>query len=90
MEKQEVDLFIFSEALGVDITKKTRAREVATARFTVFYKLSLCGMKLRETADLFGVKHQAVIHGIKEVKDKLSINDSLMVGYWEKVKDLKI
>lgn len=90
MEKSEIDLSIFSEALGVDVTRKTRKRVVAAARFVVFKKLSQYGFTWQQIGGLFGLNHPAVSYGIKEVSIKLSIGDKLVTEMWNKVKDLKI
>ncbi len=88
--KSEIDLSIFSEALGVDITQRTRKREVALSRFVVFLKLCISGLTRERIGDMFGMSHSSVSYGIKEVRMQLEAKDKLVTGLWNKVKDLKI
>ena len=88
--KSEIDLSIFSEALGVDITQRSKKRDVALPRFVVFRKLSTYGLTRQTVGDLFDMNHSSVTHGVKEVETQLEIKDKLVTGLWNKVKDLKI
>ena len=73
-ETREV-IGMLSSKLGVDITDKSRKRDVTTARFVAFYWLRKNGYTCMEVADMFGMHHSTVSYGVQEVDDFLSIGD---------------
>ena len=66
---------MLSSKLGVDITDKSRKRDVTTARFVAFYWLRKNGYTCMEVAEMFGMHHSTVSYGVAEVDDFLSIGD---------------
>lgn len=79
----------FSDTLGIDLLERTRKQETVTARQAVFYYLYEQEEKnYSEIGRLFGMKHTAVLHGVKRFKELLEINDPMAVSCWEKIKSL--
>jgi len=66
---------MLSSKLGVDITDKSRKRDVTTARFVAFHWLRKNGYTCMEVAEMFGMHHSTVSYGVQEVDDFLSIGD---------------
>ena len=66
---------MLSSKLGVDITNKSRKRDVTTARFVAFYWLRKNGYTCMEAAEMFGMHHSTVSYGVQEIEDFLSIGD---------------
>lgn len=76
----------FSNILGVDLLDKSREVRFTYARFAVYYYLRRRGWRLMRIADMFGYKnHSSIINGLKQMEAKLSINDDLAHGYWQKL-----
>ena len=76
----------FSNILGVDLLDKSREVRFTYARFAVYYYLRRRGWCLMRIADMFGYKnHSSIINGLKQMETKLSINDDLAHGYWQKL-----
>lgn len=76
----------YCRVLGIDLTDRTRKVEYAFARFAAYYHLRKKGWKYQEISDLFEYKsHSSIVNGINQMRAKLSINDKLAVGYWDKL-----
>lgn len=76
----------YCRVLGIDLTDRTRRVEYAFARFAAYYHLRKRGWEYQKIADLFEYKsHSSIFNGINQMKDKLSVNDKLAVGYWDKL-----
>ena len=69
---------MLSSKLGVDITDKSRKRDVTTARFVAFHWLRKNGYTCMEIAEMFGMHHSTVSYGVQEVDDFLSIGDKMV------------
>lgn len=70
---------MLSSKLGVDITDKSRKRDVTTARFVAFYWLRKNGYTCVEVAEMFGMHHSTVSYGVQEIEDFLSICDKTVL-----------
>lgn len=79
----------FSKALGLDIEDESRKVEYVAARYAVFLYLSKY-YRITTIARWVGRTHPTVIHGIKEMESKLSINDKYAVEAWEKVQEVEL
>ena len=79
---------MLSSKLGVDITDKSRKRDVTTARFVAFYWLRKNGYTCVEVAEMFGMHHSTVSYGVMEVEDFLSIGDKTVREMCDKLRCL--
>ena len=86
-EAREV-IEMLSRKLGVDITDKSRKRDVATARFVAFHWLRKMGYTCMEVAEMFGMHHSRVSYGVQEVDDFLSIGDKMVMEMCDKLRCL--
>jgi chromosomal replication initiation ATPase DnaA len=83
-EAKEV-IEILSRKLGVDITDKSRKRDVTTARFVAFHWLRENGYTCVEVGDMFGVHHSTVSYGVRVIEDFLSIGDKMVKEVYDKL-----
>ena len=83
-ETKEV-IRMLSRKLGVDITDKSRKRDVTTARFVAFHWLREMGYTCMEVAEMFGMHHSTVSYGVQEVDDFLSIGDKTVMDMCDKL-----
>lgn len=83
-ETKEV-IEMLSRKLGVDITDKSRKRDVTTARFVAFHWLRKMGYTCVEVAEMFGMHHSTVSYGVQEVDDFLSIGDKMVKEVYDKL-----
>lgn len=81
---------MLSSKLGVDITDKSRKRDVTTARFVAFYWLRKNGYTCMEVAEMFGMHHSTVSYGVQEVDDFLSIGDKTVMEMCDKLRCLDV
>lgn len=82
---------LFSEIIGLDLSKKVRHAHYVAARYACFLWLRQNTiLSFSQIAKMFGMKHCTVLYGVNEMVTKLSINDELCVRYWSKIKDLKL
>jgi chromosomal replication initiation ATPase DnaA len=67
MAPQEL-IKVINKSLNLDITQKTRKREVVYARFIFYHKLRYAKKyySFQMIADYLGKDHASVIHGIKQ------------------------
>lgn len=77
---------MLSRKLGVDITDKSRKRDVTTARFVAFHWLRKNGYTCVEVGDMFGVHHSTVSYGVRVIEDFLSIGDKMVREVYDKLK----
>ena len=83
-ETKEV-IGMLSRKLGVDITDKSRKRDVTTARFVAFHWLRENGYTCVEVGDMFGVHHSTVSYGVRVIEDFLSIGDKMVKEVYDKL-----
>jgi chromosomal replication initiation ATPase DnaA len=83
-ETKEV-IAMLSRKLGVDITDKSRKRDVTTARFVAFHWLRKNGYTCVEVGDMFGVHHSTVSYGVRVIEDFLSIGDKMVKEVYDKL-----
>lgn len=76
----------YSEILGIDISKRTRKREYATARYAVFYRLYNDCHRPCEISRQFGYDHSTVVHGIRTFKNLIDTKDRMAVDFWNSLK----
>ena len=88
-EAREV-IEMLSRKLGIDITDKSRKRDVATARFVAFHWLRENGYTCTEVAEMFGMHHSTVSYGVMEVDDFLSIGDKTVREMCDKLRCLDV
>jgi chromosomal replication initiation ATPase DnaA len=81
---------MLSRKLGVDITDKSRKRDVTTARFVAFHWLRKMGFTCMEVAEMFGMHHSTVSYGVQEVDDFLSIGDKMVMEMCDKLRCLDV
>lgn len=85
----------FAEAVNFDEDlifpkDKTRKEPFATARF-VYFKIMLDkGYSPTEIAKETGYARTSIIYGAKRADELISIKDPLMIGFFEKAKNIKI
>ena len=77
---------MLSSKLGVDITDKSRKRDITTARFVAFHWLRKHGYTCMEVAEMFGMHHSTVSYGVIVVDDFLSIGDKIVVEMCNKLR----
>lgn len=88
MEKIQLIIGISNGIFGIDVTKRTRKREYAEARFLVF-KICFDEVKsLSRIAEFFGITHSSVIHGINRYNDFLKNDDYYTEKYLRIKKEL--
>ncbi|MGJ7024961.1 helix-turn-helix domain-containing protein [Petrimonas sulfuriphila] len=75
----------YNTIFGFDINSKSQSERTTFARYAVFLYLRNDGWRLTEIGRLFGKHHATVVNGINQMLDKLSVNDKLAVGYWDKL-----
>lgn len=78
-----------SDALGCDITQRTRKGDVPTARFVAWRWLYKRGLTVVQIGALFGMNHSTVSYGLKQADMYLTTGDQLVVGLWNRIKDLE-
>lgn len=60
------------------ILKQNRTRGLVLCRHVYFYiAREKLGLKLAEIGEVFGCDHTTVIHGIRKIKDMISIEDEI-------------
>ena len=63
-----------------EIRGQNRARGLVLCRHAYYFLArEKMGLKLVEIGEVFGSDHTTVIHGIKKVKDMISINDEIEI-----------
>jgi hypothetical protein len=68
------------------IRGQNRARGLVLCRHAYYFLArEKMGLKLAEIGEVFGSDHTTVIHGIKKVKDMLSINDEITLNFINKI-----
>ena len=75
------------QKLGSDLKETDRKTENVTARYAVFYKLRMDGVKLAVISRLSGYHHSTIIHGVTQFQNLLDSKDKLAVEYWDMIKD---
>lgn len=75
------------QKLGSDLKKTDRKTENVTARYAVFYKLRMDGVKLAAISRLSGYHHATIVHGVTQFGNWIKSNDKLAVEYWNRIKD---
>jgi chromosomal replication initiation ATPase DnaA len=76
---------MLSRKLGVNITSKSRKRDVTTARFVAFHWLRENGYTCVEVGEMFGVHHSTVSYGVRVIEDFLSIGDKMVKEVYDKL-----
>lgn len=77
----------YSDILGIDLKDTTRKTRNVTARYAVFYKLRMDGVKLAVISRLSGYHHATIVHGVTQFGNWIKSNDKLAVEYWNRIKD---
>ncbi len=81
----------FSKVFGMDLSERSRKTEHVWARFACYYYLRRKhGMTFIQIGEMFGYNHAAVINGVRQFEEKLSINDKLAKSFLEKVHELEL
>lgn len=77
-ENEFMSLDDYSEIMLVNLKNKTRDPETVWARYAIWlYLMNECNAKLSEVSRHFGWHHSTILYGIKQMKQKLEIDDSL-------------
>jgi hypothetical protein len=65
-----------------EIKGQNRARGLVLCRHAYYFLArEKMGLKLAQIGEVFGSDHTTVIHGIKKVKDMISINDEITLNF---------
>lgn len=65
-----------------EIRGQNRARGLVLCRHAYYFLArEKMGLKLAQIGEVFGSDHTTVIHGIKKVKDMISINDEITLNF---------
>lgn len=69
-----------------DIKSQNRARGLVLCRHVYYYiAKEKMGLKLVEIGEVFGSDHTTVIHGIRKIKDMISIDDEITCQFIDQV-----
>lgn len=65
-----------------DIKGQNRARDLVLCRHAYYFLArEKMGLKLSQIGEVFGSDHTTVIHGIKKIKDMISIKDEITLNF---------